>query len=106
WQGLPLVAADLPSDKVERLEGRRQFGFRFRADRDRFDELLKGYEHLRFTISILVADSATPGENVFERTDDYYVYLRPSRISEAEVRTRNGWKPDAIVPRWIPMPSH
>jgi putative ABC transport system ATP-binding protein/macrolide transport system ATP-binding/permease protein/lipoprotein-releasing system ATP-binding protein len=55
---------------------------------------------------MLVAESATPGEDLFDRTDDFYIYLRPGHVSEAEVRKRNGWKPDSIVPLWIPMPAH
>jgi ABC-type lipoprotein export system ATPase subunit len=106
WQGLPVVPVDAAVEKVERLDGRRLLGFTIRIDQQRFDELLKGYLHLRFTTSMLVAESATPGENLFERTDDFYIYLRPRHVSEAQVRQRNGWKPDSLVPLWIPMPAH
>jgi putative ABC transport system ATP-binding protein/macrolide transport system ATP-binding/permease protein/lipoprotein-releasing system ATP-binding protein len=79
---------------------------RFRLTPDHFDELLKGYMHLRIQNTLVVTDRAAPPGDVFERTDDYYVYLRPAALSEDEVRRRNGWAPGSIVPPWIPMPAH
>ena len=32
--------------------------------------------------------------------------LKPLNLSDDEVRRRNGWKPGAIVPRWIAMLPH
>jgi putative ABC transport system ATP-binding protein/macrolide transport system ATP-binding/permease protein/lipoprotein-releasing system ATP-binding protein len=82
---------------------------RFRLSPERFDELLKGYMHVRINNTMVVADHADHADHlgdVFERTDDYYVYLRPSALSEEEARRRNGWAEGAVVPRWIPMPAH
>jgi macrolide transport system ATP-binding/permease protein len=106
WQGVSLTPIDAEAEQVERLDARRSIGYSLRIEQERFDELLKGYQHLRFTSSMLVAESAAPGEDLFERVDEFYIYLRPRHLSEAEVRQRNGWKPDAIVPLWIPMPAH
>jgi putative ABC transport system ATP-binding protein/macrolide transport system ATP-binding/permease protein/lipoprotein-releasing system ATP-binding protein len=79
---------------------------RFRLAPEHFDELLKGYMHVRIHNTMVVSDRADPPEDVFERTDDYYIYLRPAAFSEEAVRKRNGWAEGSIVPLWIPMPAH
>ncbi|MCE9566924.1 MAG: hypothetical protein K8U57_33390 [Planctomycetes bacterium] len=54
--------------------------------------------------TLLLARSREPSEDIFERADDYYVYLKPHGADDAEIARRNKWgtKP----PLWIPMPSH
>lgn len=107
WQPLPVSRGDIDKNHVQEIRGgRRLVSFRFRVDTDRYDELIPGYFHLRFTSVMVVSESAEPTDDLFERTDDYYVYLKPQHLSEDDVRHRNQWKPGAIVPRWIPMPAH
>ena len=91
---------------VHQITDRRTFSFTFRADLEQFDELVPGYLHVRISNVMLVSDCADPGDDVFQRTDEYYVYLRPQTLSENDVRQRNGWAPGALVPRWIGMPAH
>jgi putative ABC transport system ATP-binding protein/macrolide transport system ATP-binding/permease protein/lipoprotein-releasing system ATP-binding protein len=55
---------------------------------------------------MVVGERPDATEDLFERTDDYYVYLRPQKVSEDEVRKRNGWKEGALVPLWMGMPPH
>jgi hypothetical protein len=43
---------------------------------------------------------------LFERQDSYYIYLKDPRLTDDEVRRRNGWKPGSVVPPWIAMPAH
>lgn len=91
---------------VHEVTGKQIVRLTFRADPPRFDELLRGYMHLRVSNVMIVSASAEPAEDVFQRSDDYYVYLKPQKVSEAEVRKRNGWSERALVPRWMGMPSH
>jgi putative ABC transport system ATP-binding protein/macrolide transport system ATP-binding/permease protein/lipoprotein-releasing system ATP-binding protein len=106
WQALNVSSVDAQPDDVTKIEGRRSFRFTFRAEPPTFDELIRGYMHIRITNSMIVAASAEPKSDLFDRTDDYYIYLRPRNVTEDEVRERNGWKPNSLVPRWIAMPAH
>jgi hypothetical protein len=55
---------------------------------------------------MFISENPEPTGNLFERNDDYYIYLKPQELSEDEVRRRNGWKEGALVSRWIAMPAH
>jgi putative ABC transport system ATP-binding protein/macrolide transport system ATP-binding/permease protein/lipoprotein-releasing system ATP-binding protein len=109
WQQVELT--DDPSTAAEArvhqvASEKRLVPVRFRLGPERFDQLLKGYMHVRVNGTMVVADRADHPGDVFERTDDYYMYVRPSSVGEDEARRRNGWAEGSIVPRWIPMPAH
>ncbi len=106
WQAVPVTAIGQREGMVNKIENKSKFDFMLHTDFKKFDELLSGYMHVRITNSMIVADSPTPGSNLFDRTDDYYFYLRPNGISEDKIRQANKWKAGGLVPRWIPMPAH
>lgn len=106
WQELPARPEGFAEGAVHEVTGKQVFSFTFRADLRRYDELLRGYLHVRFSNVMVVSAGAEPGDDIFQRTDDYYVYLKPPNVSEDEVRKRNGWGAKAVVPRWIGMPAH
>jgi predicted ABC-type transport system involved in lysophospholipase L1 biosynthesis ATPase subunit len=107
WQPVPAARADDGRNRVREVRGGRTLiPFTLRIDPSRYDELIPGYFHVRITSVMVVSESAEPTEDLFERTDDYYVYLKPQGLSDDDIRARNKWKPGAIVPRWIPMPAH
>jgi putative ABC transport system ATP-binding protein/macrolide transport system ATP-binding/permease protein/lipoprotein-releasing system ATP-binding protein len=106
WQELPASAVGFSDNTVHAVTNKEVFRIAFRADVDRYDELLKGYMHVRITNVMVVSENAEPTEDLFQRTDDYYIYLKPHKVSEDEVRKRNGWKEGALVPRWMGMPAH
>jgi putative ABC transport system ATP-binding protein/macrolide transport system ATP-binding/permease protein/lipoprotein-releasing system ATP-binding protein len=60
--------------------------------------------HVRFADTMLVSASSTPKDDVFERKDNYYVYLKPFDVADDTVlkRMKFAGKP----PVWIPMPPH
>jgi hypothetical protein len=60
--------------------------------------------HVRFSNVMLVSRSAEPEGDLIERTDDYYVYLKPHDADDVAIlrKTRFPGKP----PLWIPMPPH
>jgi putative ABC transport system ATP-binding protein/macrolide transport system ATP-binding/permease protein/lipoprotein-releasing system ATP-binding protein len=106
WQEVPAETVGFAENKVRSVAGKEIFRIAFRVNLDRYDELLKGYMHVRFTNVMVVGERSDSTEDLFERTDDYYVYLRPQKVSEDEVRQRNGWKKGAHVPLWMGMPPH
>jgi putative ABC transport system ATP-binding protein/macrolide transport system ATP-binding/permease protein/lipoprotein-releasing system ATP-binding protein len=106
WHPLPATAVGFEERGAREVTGKQLYRIGFRADVRRYDELIKGYLHVRIDNTMVVSDRAEPADDLFQRTDSYYVYLKPQTVSEAEVRRRNGWKTGAMVPRWIGMPAH
>ena len=106
WQEVPASAVGFDEGAVREVTAKARFRFAFKAGLPRYDELLRGYMHVRFTNVMVVSESAEPTDALFQRTDDYYAYVKPPAVSDDDVRGRNGWKPGALVPRWIGMPSH
>jgi hypothetical protein len=55
---------------------------------------------------MVVSETREAKGDLFERQDDYYIYLKDPRLTDDEVRRRNGWIQGSVVPPWIAMPSH
>jgi hypothetical protein len=59
--------------------------------------------HVRFTNAMLVGRDRDGAGGLFERTDDYYVYLKPHAADDAAICRKNRW---TTAPLWIAMPPH
>ena len=65
-----------------------------------------GYMHVRFHISMFVVpQSVFKEEEVIERVNDVYMYLKPYFISDREILKQAAF-PNNKVPTMIPMPPH
>ena len=104
WQELPLKPTDDDASGVLKIEGKHVYRYVFEARVREFTQLLPNYMHVRFSDTMLVSPSSTPKDEVFERKDNYYVYLKPSDVSDDVVLRRMKF-PDK-PPVWIPMPPH
>jgi putative ABC transport system ATP-binding protein/macrolide transport system ATP-binding/permease protein/lipoprotein-releasing system ATP-binding protein len=104
WQEVPLTPADDSTIGVTKIEGKQTYRYRFDARVRDFAQLLPNYMHVRFSGTMLVSPSSRPNGDVFERKDNYYVYLKPFDVADEVVlkRLRFSGKP----PVWIPMPPH
>jgi len=104
WQEVPLTAADDGATGVAKIERKQTYRYRFDARVRDFAQLLPNYMHVRFSSTMLVSPSSRPNGDVFERKDNYYVYLKPFDVADEVVlrRMRFSGKP----PVWIPMPPH
>ena len=104
WQEVPLTPSDDDAGGVSKIEGERTYRYMFEARVKNFTQLLPNYMHVRFADTMLVSPSSTPKDDVFERKDNYYVYLKPFDVSDEIVarRMKFAGKP----PVWIPMPPH
>jgi putative ABC transport system ATP-binding protein/macrolide transport system ATP-binding/permease protein/lipoprotein-releasing system ATP-binding protein len=104
WQEVPLKPADGQEGRVGLIKGRRMYHFTFEPDVKEYTELLGGYMHVRLTSATLVSQRSEPGDDLFERLDDYYVHLKPHGADDEAIlrKTRFPGKP----PLWIPMPPH
>lgn len=104
WQEVPMKPIDDSAGGVVKIEGRQTYRYLFDARVRDYAQLLPNYMHVRFSGTMLVSPSSTPSDDVFERKDNYYVYLKPFDIADEVVlkRMRFSGKP----PVWIPMPPH
>jgi ABC-type lipoprotein export system ATPase subunit len=104
WQEVPMQPLDESANGVLKIEGKQSYRYLLDARVRDFMQLLPNYMHVRFSGTMLVSPSSTPKDDVFERKDNYYVYLKPFDVSDEAVarRMRFSGKP----PVWIPMPPH
>ncbi len=104
WQELPMKPAEEGASGVLKIEGKQTYRHLFDARVRHFAQLFPNYMHVRFSGTMLVSPSSIPKDDVFERKDNYYVYLKPFDVADEVVlkRMRFSGKP----PVWIPMPPH
>jgi ABC-type lipoprotein export system ATPase subunit len=104
WQEVPLASTDDNVGGVLKIEGKHTYRYIFDARVRDFTQLLPSYMHVRFSDTMLVSSSGEPKDSVFERKDNYYVYLKPFDVADEAIlkRTKFAGKP----PVWIPMPPH
>lgn len=106
WESLPAGAGPAPRE-IRRVGAERLLlPVSFTLPAGPYDELLRGYLHVRISASMVVGDRDDGTGDLFERADAYYVYLRDPRLTEDAIRAANGWSAKAAVPLWIPMPAH
>jgi hypothetical protein len=104
WVEVPLQAADDRAGSVARVTGRETFSYRFEAHREDYARLFSRYMHVRIASTILVSPSATPRDDLFERNDSYYVYLKPADADDRDILREARF--DGRPPLWIAMPPH
>ncbi len=104
WQEVPLRPADGAGQQVLRIAGRQIFRFVFEPELAHFEELIPGYMHVRFSNAMLVSQRAEPKDDLIDRTDNYYVYLKPHGADDARILKASRFP--GRPPVWIPMPPH
>ena len=104
WQEVPLEPADSSSSGVLKIDGKQTYRYVFDARVKDFTQLLPNYMHVRFSDTMLVSPSSMPKGDVFERKDNFYVYLKPFDVADEVVLKR--MKFSGKPPVWIPMPPH
>ena len=104
WQEVSMQPADESAGGVSKIEGTQTYRYVLDARVRDFAQLLPNYMHVRFSGTMLVSPSSMPKDDVFERKDNYYVYLKPFDVADEVVlkRMRFPGKP----PVWISMPAH
>lgn len=104
WQEVPLQPSDSSSSGVSKIDGKRIYRYVFDGRVKEFTQLLPNYMHVRFSQTMLVSPSSVPKGDVFERKDNFYIYLKPFDVSDEIVLKR--MKFSGKPPVWIPMPPH
>jgi len=108
WESLPTAAGPAAAAQEIREVGadRLLIPVAFKLPDGPFDELLRGYVHVRISATMVVSDRGDGEGDLFERSDAYFIYLRDPRLTEDDIRAVNGWASKAPVPLWIAMPAH
>ncbi|WP_036263773.1 hypothetical protein [Methylocapsa aurea] len=104
WQETPSQAPSGPGGSVVKLDGAREYSVVFQADVKDWAELIPGYMHVRIQSDMLISQSSEPKDDIVERNNRFYVYLKPQGSDDAEIKRRS--KFSGAPPIFIPMPPH
>jgi hypothetical protein len=104
WKEVPSRAPDGQSARVIKLADAHTFETIFAPDLAGWTELIPGYMHIRFETNSLISERSEPDDDIIDRTDRYYVYLKPHGADDNAIRKRLNTKGDPPV--YMPMPPH
>ena len=85
WQEARLTPAEAATASVLKVTGRQLYQFVLELRVEKFTELLPHYMHVRFSNDMLVSPQSAPKDELFERNDNYYVYLKPDGVDDATI---------------------
>jgi hypothetical protein len=104
WREVPAHAPDGATATVVKLTDRQAYETVFEPNLKDWTELIPGYMHIRFESSSLISRRSEPDEDIVDRTDRTYVYLKPHGADDEVIRKR--MKYPGEPPVYIPMPPH
>lgn len=104
WKEVPAQAMGQESTGVVKLTGRHEFKTIFTPNVEDWAELMPGYMHIRFENELLVSLRAEPEEDIKNRKDRYYVYLKRTDADDQEIKEKMNYQINP--PLFIPMPPH
>lgn len=104
WQGVDTQAAPGTRWGVVKLAGTQEIRLVFQADVDNWAELMPGYMHVRIESNMLISRSSEPKDDLVERANRFYIYLKPQDADDAAIKRRMNFP--GAPPIFIPMPPH
>ena len=104
WQEAPLTPVAEATASVLKVTGRQLYKFVLELRVEKFTELLPHYMHVRFSNDMLVSPQSTPKDELFQRNDNYFVYLKPDGLDDATILKDVHFA--GAPPLWIWMPPH
>lgn len=104
WHEVPAHAPAGQSTTVVKLTDRYSFQTVFEPNLMDWAELIPGYMHIRFDNNMLISQRSEPENDIVERDDANYVYLKPFGADDAAIRRR--MNTSGTPPVYIPMPPH
>jgi len=104
WREVPARAPDGESATVSKLTGVQTYETVFEPNLKEWTEVMPGYMHIRFESISLISQRSDPEDDIVERTDRYYVHLKPYGADDDAIRRR--MKYQGQPPLYIPMPPH
>jgi hypothetical protein len=104
WKEVPSRAPEDQSWSVVKLTDRYTYQAIFEPNVSGWTELMPGYMHVRIENDMLISRRSEPAEDIVERKNPYYVYLKPHGADDEAIRRRS--KYSGQPPVYIPMPPH
>ncbi len=104
WKEVPSRDPDGRAARVIKLTDAYTFASIFEPNLAEWTELIPGYMHIRFETNTLISQRSDPDDDIVDRTDRYYVYLKPHGADDDAIRKRMKAKGDPPV--YMPMPPH
>lgn len=104
WKEVPSRSATGETVSVIKLSGSHVYETVFEPNLKDYAELIPGYMHIRFESSSLISQRSDPEDDIIERIDRTYVYLKPHGADDEAIRKRMNYKGDPPV--YMPMPPH
>jgi energy-coupling factor transporter ATP-binding protein EcfA2 len=104
WQEVSLKSASNSSPRVVKIQGENLYQYIMEPDVANFTQLFPYYMHVRITNQMLVSPRSEPKDDLIDRSDSYYVYLKPHDAVDAAIEKK--MKFPGTPPVWIPMPPH
>jgi hypothetical protein len=90
--------------RVVKLTDSYTFETIFEPNLKDWTELIPGYMHIRFQSDSLISERSDPDDDIIDRTDRYYVYLKPHGADDDAIRKQ--MKIRGEPPVYMPMPPH
>jgi len=104
WQEAALTPVAEATASVLKVTGRQLYQFVLETRVEKFTELLPHYMHVRFSNDMLVSPQSAPKDELFQRNDNYFVYLKPDGLDDATILKDVHFA--GAPPLWIWMPPH
>jgi hypothetical protein len=104
WKEVPSRDPQGGPARVVELTDTYSYECVFEPNAEGWTELIPGYMHVRFESASLVSQRSEPEDDIIERTDRYYVYLKPHGADNDSIRRRMNLAGDP--PIYMPMPPH
>jgi len=104
WQEVPLKPAQSSAPQVLKITGEQIYDYILEPDVQDFAQLVPYYMHIRLSNDMLVSPRSEPKDDLIERNDNYYVYLKPHYADDNAILAKV--KFPSKPPVWIPMPPH
>lgn len=104
WQEVPSRAPGGKPWGVVKLEDGVDVTVLFDADIEDWSELIPGYMHVQLQFDQLISLSSDPGDDIVERNNRFYFYLKPRNADDEDIKRRSRFS--GPPPAFIPMPPH
>src|SRR5262249_11597902 len=104
WKEVPSQNPNREAARVIKLTDSYTFETVFEPNLKEWTELIPGYMHIRFETDSLVSERSDPDDDIIDRTDRYYVYLKPHGADDDAIRKQ--MKIRGNPPVYMPMPPH
>lgn len=104
WLEVPMKSLESGSAQVLKISGTQLLRYEMEPDVPDFTQLLPYYMHVRLTNDMLISPRSQPKDDLVERNDSYYVYLKPHDADDKAILSK--MKFPGKPPVWVPMPPH